>query len=185
MSLDTTLGDNWTVAAYTVEPDRWMEVTARLFNRFTSLEEASLPHYTVRAWHPQIFTITSFRVLRRPEDEPKMVTELDEFMKSMRVASYKIDPPDDDVDFRGCHAWIRKGEEDSRWTPGRCRVLNQMSALAVKASEEGVFDPDSRFEWAHMAVNMFGVNEAVNLSQSYYYDVLTGRSMGPYKTTSL
>jgi hypothetical protein len=60
-----------------------------------------------------------------------------------------------------------------------------MSALAVKASEEGVFDPDSRFEWAHLAVNMLGVSEAVNMSQSYYYDVLTGSSMGPYQTTSL
>ncbi len=185
MSLDTTLGGNWTVAAYTVEPDRWMDITARLFNHFTRLEEARLPHYTVRAWHPQIFTITSFRVLRRPEDEAKIVNELDEFMEGNRVASYKIDPPDDDVDFRGCHAWIRKGETDGRWTPGRCRVLNQMSALAVKASEEGVFDPDSRFEWAHLAVNMLGVSEAVNMSQSYYYDVLTGSSMGPYQTTSL
>lgn len=44
MSLDTTLGDNWTVVAYTVEPDRWIEVTARLFNRLTGLGEASLPH---------------------------------------------------------------------------------------------------------------------------------------------
>lgn len=185
MSLDTTLGENWTVAAYTVEPIRWMDVTAGLFNRLTRLEEARLPHYTVRAWHPQIFTITSFRVLRRPEDEPRIVAELDEFMEGNRVASYKIDPPDDDVDFRGCHAWIRKGETDSRWTPGRCRVLNQLSALAVKAHEEDVFDPDSRFEWAHHAVNMLAVNEAVNTSQSYYYDVLTGRSMGPYKTISL
>lgn len=185
MSLDTTLGENWTVAAYTVEPIRWMDVTAGLFNRLTRLEEARLPHYAVRAWHPQIFTITSFRVLRRPEDEAKILNELDEFMEGNGVASYKIDPPDDDVDFRGCHAWIRKGETDGRWTPGRCRVLNQMSALAVKASEEGVFDPDSRFEWAHLAVNMLGVSEAVNMSQSYYYDVLTGSSMGPYQTTSL
>jgi len=81
MSLDTTLGENWTVAAYTVEPDRWMEVTARLFKRFTRLEEASLPHYTVEAWHPQIFTITSFRVQRRPVDEAKIVSELDGFME--------------------------------------------------------------------------------------------------------
>ena len=49
MSLDTTLGDNWTVVAYTVEPDRWMEVTAKLFNSLTSLSDAMLPHYTVRA----------------------------------------------------------------------------------------------------------------------------------------
>jgi hypothetical protein len=185
MSLDTTQGENWTVVAYTVEPDRWMEVTAQLFNRLTSLGEASLPHYTVRAWHPQIFTITSLRVLRSPWDEPRVVTEIDEFMEGVRVSSYKVDPPDDDVDFRGCHAWIRRGETDSRWTPGRCRVLNQMSALAVEAYEEGVFDPDSRFEWAHMAVNVLAVNEAVNLGQAYYYDVLTGRSMGPYKTVSL
>ena len=185
MSLDTTQGDNWTVVAYTAEPDRWMEVTAGLFNSLTSLGEASLPHYTVRAWHPHIFTITSLRVLRRPEDEPRVVNELTTHMKALGVASHKIDPPDDDVDFRGCHAWIRKGETNSHWTRGRCRVLNQLSTLAVKAYEEGVFDPDSRFEWAHMAVNMLAVNEAVNLSQSYYYDVLTGSSMGPYKTTSL
>ena len=185
MSLDTTLGNNWTVTTYTVEPDRWMKVTTRLFNHFTHLEETSLPHYIVKAWHPQIFIITSFRVLRRPEDEATIVNEQNEFMERNRVASYKIDPPDDDVDFRGCHAWIRKGETDSRWTPGRCRVLNQLSVLAVTAYEEGVFDPDSRFEWAHMAVNMLAVNEAVNMSQSFYYDVLTGNSMGPYKTTSL
>jgi hypothetical protein len=185
MSLETTVGENWTVAAYTVEPNRWMDVTARLFNRLTGLEEARLPHYAVMAWHPQIFTITSFRVLRGTENEPKIVCELEEFMKSMRVASYKIDPMDDDVDFRGCHAWIRKGEKDSHWTPGRCRILNQLSALAVKAYEEGVFDPDSRFELAHLSVNMLGVSEAVNMSQAYYYCVLTGSSMGPYKTMSL
>jgi len=185
MSLDTTQGDNWTVVAYTAEPDRWMDVTARLFNLLTSLGEASLPHYTVRAWHPQIFTITSFRALRRPEDEPRVVGELTACLKDLGVASHKIDPPDDDVDFRGCHAWIRKGETDSRWTRRRCRVLNRLSELAVKAYEEGVFDPDSRFEWAHMAVNMFAVNEAVNLGQAYLYDALTGRSMGPYKTVNL
>lgn len=185
MSLDTTLGDNWTVIAYTVEPGNWMEVTARLFNLLTSLGEASLPHYTVRAWHPHIFTITSLRALRKPEDEPHVADELATCMKDLGVASYKIDPPDDDVDFRGCHAWIRKGETDSRWTPGRCRVLNQLSALAVKAYEEGVFDPDSRFEWAHTAVNAFAVNEAVNLGQAHLYDVLTGRSMGPYETVNL
>jgi len=185
MSLDTTLGDNWTVIAYTVEPDRWMKVTARLFNLLTSLGEAQLPHYTVRAWHPHIFTITSLRALRKPEDEAHVADELATCMKDLGVASYKIDPPDDDVDFRGCHAWIRKGETDSRWTPGRCRVLNQLSALAVRAYEEGVFDPDSRFEWAHTAVNAFAVNEAVNLGQAHLYDVLTGRSMGPYETVNL
>ena len=185
MSLDTTQGDNWTVVAYTAEPDRWMDATARLFNLLTSLGEASLPHYTVRAWHPQIFTITSLRVLRRPEDEPIVVNELTTHMKALGVASHKIDPPDDDVDFRGCHAWIRKGETNTHWTPGRCLVLNQLSALAVKAYEEGVFDPESRFEWAHLAVNVLAVNEAVNLSQAYLYDILTGRSMGPYKTVNL
>ena len=185
MSLDTTLGDNWTVAAYTVEPDRWMEVTAGLFNRLKGLAEAKLPHYTVKAWHPHIFTITSLRVLRRPEDEPKVVSELTTHMKALGVASHKIDPSDDDVDFRGCHDWIRKGETDAHWTRGRCRVLNQLSALAVEAYEEGVFDPDSRFEWAHLAVNAFAVNEAVNLGQAYLYDVLTGLSMGPYKTVNL
>lgn len=41
--------------------------------------------------------------------------------------------------------------------------MNQLSMLVVKAYEEGVFDPDSRFEWAHLAVNMLAVNEAVNL----------------------
>jgi hypothetical protein len=185
MSLDTTQGDNWTVVAYTAEPDRWMDITARLYNILTSLGEASLPHYTVRAWHPQIFTITSLRALRRPEDEPKVVGELTACMKALGVASHKIDPPDDDVDFRGCHAWIRKGETDTRWTRGRCRVLNRLSELAVKAYEEGIFDPDSRFEWAHMAANMLAVNEAVNLGQAYLYDVLTGRSMGPYRTVNL
>jgi len=34
----------------------------------------------------------------------------------------------------------------------------------VKAYEEGVFDRESRFEWAHMAVNVLAVNETVNLS---------------------
>jgi hypothetical protein len=76
-----------------------------------------LPHYTVRAWHPQIFTITSLRVLRSPEDEPRVVKELTTYMKALGVASHKIDPPDD-VDFRGCHAWIRKGEMNTHWTRG-------------------------------------------------------------------
>jgi hypothetical protein len=74
MSLDTTQGDNWTVVAYTVELDRLMEVTAHLFNRLTRLGEESLPHYTAKAWHPQIFTITSLRVLRSPEDEASVAT---------------------------------------------------------------------------------------------------------------
>lgn len=69
------------MAVYTVEPDRWMEVTAGLFNLLTSL-----------------------RVLRRLEDEPKVVGELTTHMKDLGAASHKIDPPDDDVDFRGCHA---------------------------------------------------------------------------------
>ena len=124
-------------------------------------------------------------MLRSPEDEPRVVNELTTHMKALGVASHKIDPPDDDVDFRGCHAWIRKGETDTHWTRGRCLVLNQLSALAVKAYEEGVFDPESRFEWAHLAVNVLAVNEAVNLSQAYLYDILTGRSMGPYKTVNL
>ncbi len=89
------------------------------------------------------------------------------------------------MDFRGCHDWIRKGETDAHWTRGRCLVLNRLSALAVKAYEEGVFDPESRFEWAHLLANMLAANEAVNLDQAYLYDVLTGRSMGPYNTVSI
>lgn len=124
-------------------------------------------------------------MLRSPEDEAHVADELATCIKDLGVASYKIDPPDDDVDFQGCHGWIRKGETDAHWTRERCRVLNQLSALAVNTYEEGVFDPDSRFEWAHLAINAFAVNEAVNVGQAYLYDALTGRSMGPYKTVSI
>jgi hypothetical protein len=106
-------------------------------------------------------------------------------IKDLGVASHKIDPPADDVDFRGCHDWIRKGETDAHWTRGRRLVLNRLSALAVKTYGEDVFDPESRFEWAHLAVNAFASNEAVNLGQAYLYDVLRGRSMGPYNTVSI
>jgi len=125
-----------------------------------------LPHYTV-------------------ENETGVTDEIATCMKELEVASYKIDPPDDDVDFRGCHGWIMRGETDAHWTQGRCRVLNRLSALAVKAYEEDVFDPESRFEWAHLVVNMLAANQAVNLGQAHLYDVLTGRSMGPYKTVNI
>jgi len=184
MNLDSTKGDNWTVIVLRVDAKRWQEILIKIHNHFENLDEASLPHYTIRGYSPGQIIVSSFRILRNIKDETKIIDDTKEFMKSIGINSYRIDPDAED-DYGKYHAWFRKGQVRPHWTIERCIVLNHLSSLVLKAAENNVFNTNSRAEFAHLAVNMLGVHEAVKNSQSYYFDTLTGTSKGPYVTKNL
>jgi hypothetical protein len=184
-SIDTTQGNNWTVFVFDINPGRWKFILPKLINLFPD-SLTCIPHFTVRAFSipPGIFLRISYRVLREIQNENKIVDEIIHFAKVNNISKFRIDPQKGD-EYSSYHAWIKKGKTSSKWTKERCEILHQMSKMVAIAAENDVFDTDSRAEWAHLAVNMFGVHEAVKNSNSYYFDVLSGEYRGYYKTIRL
>ena len=109
--------------------------------------------------------------------------DITEFMKGMELDSYKIDPEKEDGKYGQYHCWFRKGHIQPHWTEERCIILNNLSSLVFKAVENNVFDTSCRAEWAHLLVNMLGLQEAIKSqlqSQFYYFDMITSHNPVPY-----
>jgi hypothetical protein len=164
-----------------------------LFQTVEAIQGAYMPHYTIReAIGPPLSLLTvSFRVLRKQSVEEPLKSQIATIMKERGLA-FRIDPQGNDH-FAQCRAWASKGEVNPYWTRKRCDALNTLSRSIASFSTNSVFDSDSRFEWAHLFVNMLGLQEAVMVSDSTqpirgligsaYYDLITRNSKGPYKTT--
>lgn len=180
--LATEKGNSWTVVVFDCPSNELNRILVDLFACVEQIEEAKIPHFTVRYTVFSRYVTISFRVLRNQASAQIVERKLTEFMQQ-EALQHRIDPEGTDH-FAECHAWIHKSETNPKWNDKRCRALNRLSRFVVSLAEDSLFDPDDRIEMGHLAVNMLALQEATvpGSNGAYYVDFVTGKTKGQYLT---
>jgi hypothetical protein len=169
--IKTEVGDNWSVFYFECQRNRFESWLIDLFRHISTIKEAKLPHFMIREFSPHIAGV-SLRVLRDQKVAETVDTKLTAFFKTADLR-YQKDPEGNH------HAWIRKGETDSKWNKSRCEALSQLSRFAVFLAENNMFDTDSRCHNAHYLVNMLALREATKAksNQVFFVDAINGMAI--------
>lgn len=176
---ETENGNNWSVFVFKCLNHDWHHVLIDLFELIEQIDEADIPHFSVRYGTPKL-TI-SFRILRDETHERLLEEKIAEFMDKKGI-KYRINPEGKNH-FGHCHAWIRKDKKNPKWPRKRCEALNRLSRFVVSIAEDDLFDPENRFEWGHLTINMLGLQESIVGRGAAFTDMITGKISGVYVAT--
>ncbi len=184
----TEKGDNWTVVVFVCQSSKYEELVVQLSDDMEKTPEARLLNFMIRACIVPNQVIVSFRVLRDPKDEVTIKDHLRLFLDTRKtkkhVQTYSIDPKGSDP-LKPYHAWIHHGDAQPYWSRDRCEALNEQCQFVTRLSHRGLFSAENRIHMAHLVVAFLGLQEAraINSSDAYYRDMISGALGGPYVTS--
>ncbi len=151
--LDTTDGNNWTVAVFKCPRKNWTETLSKIFSELDKNEQVLIPHYTLRSFEKSTDSFTiSLRILRKQESEENIKSHI---KKCLKDYSYEIDPKAESY-FFNFHQWIAHGSKSEKWTREQCKVLNKLSRFALKIINSDTTLED-RLSWTHLFSNMIAI----------------------------
>lgn len=175
----TENGDNWSVFFFECPTNRVRKVLVDLFLHIQKIEEARIPHFMNRQFAVTQHVGISLRVLRNQDDAKSVDGKLAKFFEEEKL-QYQKDP-------RGNrHAWLRKGETNSKWNRKRCEALHQLSNLVVFLAQNDIFNTNDRCHFAHYAVNVLVLQEATvpGSNQVFFWGIISGEAL-PFHTEQL
>lgn len=123
--VDTTDGNNWTVAVFKCQRKNWTETLSSFFSELDKQEQSLIPHFTIRGFEPSTNSLTiSLRIFRKQDHEAAIKSLI---QKLLMNNTYEIDPKNSSLFSKNDHAWTSHGERNEHWTMERCKILSKLS----------------------------------------------------------
>lgn len=162
-------GNNWSVFVFRVKYKDFGQTLSSLWESMDSWKRSNLvdkelmAHFTVRQSRISRggSLVVSLRVYRERKDAAFVEGRLRKFFRNSQLF-FKLNPSKGT--YARFHRWIPKGKFNAYWTMAKCCMLSLMSRTIVGAFQMGVFSSKEKFEWAHLWINMLGLQEACTSS---------------------